>query len=166
MNVGGEDYSTHIPCALSNTNNRSSFVADEDTTAVEEQRSGKQQSTISRMVYTRIRDDYYPLGLPIRCTHCSRMYCIWRFKGPEIIGDFVDWMNLVDDNDDRFIDIEEERRHQTVEHRKKRIYSEIIYSIYGVEDNDNIEPPACVQWGVFTMPDNLYWTMHHPPIRR
>jgi hypothetical protein len=85
------------------------------------------------------------------------MYCIWRHKGPEILDDFVEWMHMVDDNNDNIIDIEEERRHQTIEGRKRRIYERINEIIYGIEDNFNIQPPACVQWGVCIMPDNLYY---------
>lgn len=108
----------------------------------------------------RWRKENYPYGdKPTRCTLCTRMYCTWLRDGPEIVGDFVDWMLLVDDNDERFDDIELERKKQTIQERKKMIYERFITSIYGVVDNDNIIPPDCVQWGVYTMPDDLYWRM-------
>jgi hypothetical protein len=116
------------------------------------------------MVYTRIKKDYLPHGRPMPCTLCTRMYCIWKLDGPEITCDFVEWMYLVDANDENFIDIEEERKRQTVAERKRRIYTRFNERIYGVEDNYTILPPACVQWGVNNMPDNLYWMLPHPPI--
>jgi hypothetical protein len=101
----------------------------------------------------------YPYGKPIRCTLCTRMYCVWQRAGPEAVGDFVEWMGLVDDNDERFDDIEEVRSKQTVEERKRMIYERINEDIYGLRVAGNVHPPDCVVQAVAAMPDNLYWRM-------
>jgi hypothetical protein len=101
----------------------------------------------------------YPYGRPKRCTICTRMYCVWQRAGPAIVGDFVEWMGLVDNNDDRFDDIEEERKLQTVEERTRRIYERINEDIYGIRIGENVLPPECVIAAVAAMPDDLYWRM-------